>query len=196
MFHMPVIILLIIVCLMRTGMNLQSPVVDRRTALSALQGALIKLNEFYKDDDSIKFAGLRASRKDRIYSFKVNNDKVLLELGMTPEIAKALFQLDKDSKEELVKFGVSLETGASVNRRSIHINVVTGSIPDTFFAEVEDPIEASSMQLVSSATPSRKKIYKQKHSPLKFKSLQDQSRPIRKVLESALKGAAPGSIVK
>ena len=66
MFHMPVIILLIIVCLMRTGMNLQSPVVDRRTALSALQGALIKLNEFYKDDDSIKFAGLRASRKDRI----------------------------------------------------------------------------------------------------------------------------------
>jgi len=50
---MAVIILLIVVCLMRAGMNLQSPLVDRRTALSALQGALIKLNDFFKDDDSI-----------------------------------------------------------------------------------------------------------------------------------------------
>ena len=139
------------------------------------QGALIKLNGVFKDDDSIKFSSLRASRKDRIYSFKVNNEKVLLELGLSKEIAKALFHLDKDSKEELIK----LETSASKNRRSIHINVVNGSIPDNVFAE--NHIEATPMQLVSSGTPSRKKVYKQKDSPLKFKSLlQVLSSPIRK----------------
>ena len=40
---------------------------------------------------------------------------MLLELGMSQEIARALFHLDKDSKEELVKFGVTLEN-ASLNR--------------------------------------------------------------------------------
>ena len=111
---MAVIILLIVVCMMCSGMNLQSGLVDCRTALSALQGAFIKLNDL-RDDDNVKFAGLRASKKRRIYYFKVNNEKVLLELGMSQEIVRALFHLDKDSKEELVKFGVTLEN-ASLNR--------------------------------------------------------------------------------
>ena len=51
----------------------------------------------------IKFAWLTSFKKDRLHPFKVNNEKMLLELGMSPEIAKALFHLDKDSKEELVR---------------------------------------------------------------------------------------------